>query len=92
MYKIGTILYAKPMTQKTVSEARESFAEVLAQVESEPVEIFRHGERIAVIVSPTMYDRSLEALEDIADEQAFDDVVRDESVPWEDIKTELGLA
>ena len=92
MYKISTILYNNPMAQKTVSEARESFAEVLAQVESEPVEIFRHGERIAVIVSPTMYDRSLEALEDIADEQAFDDVVRDESVPWEDIKTELGLA
>lgn len=89
---MSTILYTNPMTQKTVSEARESFAEVLAHVESEPVEIFRHGERIAVIVSPTMYDRSLEALEDITDEQAFDDVVRDESVPWEDIKTELGLA
>lgn len=92
LYKTSKILYNIPMTQKTVSEARESFAEVLAQVESEPVEIFRHGERVAVIVSPTMYDRSLEALEDIADEQAFDDVVRDESVPWEDIKTELGLA
>lgn len=80
------------MAQKTVSEARESFAEVLAQVESEPVEIFRHGERVAVIVSPTMYDRSVEALEDIADEQAFDDVARDDSVPWEGIKKELGLA
>jgi prevent-host-death family protein len=80
------------MAQKTVSEARESFAEVLAQVESEPVEIFRHGERVAVIVSPTMYDRSIEALEDMADEQAFDGVARDDSVPWEDIKKELGLA
>lgn len=86
------VLYTNPMAHKTVSEARESFAEVLAQVESEPVEIFRHGERVAVIVSPTMYDRSVEALEDIADEQAFDDVVRDDSVPWEDIKKELGLA
>lgn len=81
------------MPQKTISKARESFAEVWALVEIEPVEkIFRHGERKTVIVSPTMYDRSVEALEDIADEQAFDDVDRDESVPWEDIKTELGLA
>jgi prevent-host-death family protein len=91
-YKNNNFLYTNPMAQKTVSEARESFAEVLAHVDSEPVEIFRHGERVAVIVSPTMYDRSLEALEDIADEQAFDDVQRDESVPWEDIKKELGLA
>ena len=80
------------MAEKTVSEARESFAEVLAQVESEPVEIFRHGERIAVIVSPTMFDRSVEALEESADEHAFDEVNREGSVPWEDIKKELGLA
>lgn len=92
LYRKSNFLYNRPMARKTVSEARESFAEVLAHVESEPVEIFRHGERVAVIVSPTMYDRSLEALEDIADEQAFDDVVRDGSVPWEDIKKELGLA
>ena len=80
------------MAKKTVSEARESFAEVLTTVESEPVEIFRHGERIAVIVSPTMFDRSVEALEDSADEHAFDEVNREGSVPWEDIKKELGLA
>ena len=61
-------------------------------MESEPVEIFRHGERIAVIVSPTMFDRSVEALEESADEHAFDEVNREGSVPWEDIKKELGLA
>ena len=92
MYKNYTVLYTFPMVEKTVSEARESFAEVLTQVESEPVEIFRHGERIAVIVSPTMFDRSVEALEESADEHAFDEVNREGSVPWEDIKKELGLA
>jgi len=78
------------MTKKTVSEARESFASVLAEVATEPVEIFRHG--VAVIVSPTMYDASVEALEDKADEEAFDAVDRDDTIPWDEIKSELGLA
>jgi prevent-host-death family protein len=80
------------MTKRTVSEARESFASVLAEVATEPVEIFRHGERVAVIVSPTMYDASVEALEDKADEEAFDAVDRDDTIPWDEIKSELGLA
>ena len=80
------------MTKKTVSEARESFASVLAEVATEPVEIFRHGERVAVIVSPTMYDASVEALEDKTDEEAFDAVDRDDTIPWDEIKSELGLA
>ncbi|MGA1447030.1 MAG: type II toxin-antitoxin system prevent-host-death family antitoxin, partial [Pontimonas sp.] len=63
LYKKKNTLYTLSMVRKTVSEARESFAEVLAGVDSEPVEIFRHGVRVAVIVSPTMYDKSVEALE-----------------------------
>ena len=80
------------MVHKTVSEARESFAEVLTAVSVEPVEIFRHGVRVAVIVSPTMYDKSVEALEDKADEEAIDAVDRDDTIPWDEIKSELGLA
>ena len=85
-------LYTFTMIHKTVSEARESFAEVLAAVNLEPVEIFRHGVRVAVIVSPTMYDKSVEALEDKADEEASDAVDRDDTIPWDEIKSELGLA
>ena len=92
VYKCVSILYNFTMIQKTVSEARESFAEVLATVNVEPVEIFRHGVRVAVIVSPTMYDKSVEALEDKADEEASDAVDRDDTIPWDEIKSELGLA
>lgn len=92
LYKKKNTLYTFSMVQKTVSEARESFAEVLAGVDSEPVEIFRHGVRVAVIVSPTMYDKSVEALEDKADEEAVDAVDRDDTIPWDEIKSELGLA
>jgi len=38
-----------------VSKARESLAEVLSQLDDGPVEITRHGEPLAYIVSPTMF-------------------------------------
>ena len=37
-------------------------------------------------------DRSVEALEESADQHAFDEVNREGSVPWEDIEKGLGLA
>jgi prevent-host-death family protein len=80
------------MSQRSISDARENFADVLRDALDEPVEILRHGERIGVIVSPTMFDKALEALEDQADEAAFDLALDGETLPWDEVKKELGLA
>ena len=80
------------MIRKTVSQARGNFAEVLQDSAVEPVEILRHGQRVAVIVSPTMFDKATEALEDLADEVAFDETLGGETIPWDEVKRELGLA
>jgi hypothetical protein len=47
---------------------------------------------MGVIVSPTMFDKALEALEDQADEAAFDLALDGETLPWDEVKKELGLA
>jgi len=47
---------------------------------------------VAVMVSPTMFDRAMEALEDQADEAAFDEAISGEMIPWDEVKKELGLS
>jgi hypothetical protein len=44
------------------------------------------------MVSPTMFDRAMEALEDQADEAAFDEAISGETIPWDELKKELGLS
>ena len=45
------------MTSLPVSQNREALAEVIAELSEGPVEITRHGEAIAYMVSPAMYDK-----------------------------------
>ncbi|MFM1953711.1 MAG: hypothetical protein RL187_920 [Actinomycetota bacterium] len=80
------------MSEKTVSELRENLADALNELDKEPVEIFRHGRRIAVMVSPMMFDKAMDALEERADEAAYDEVDRDDTLPWDEVKRELGLS
>jgi len=80
------------MTQRSISDVRDNFADVIRDSAREPVEIVRHGTRVAVIVSPMLFDRALEALEDQADEEAFDEAISGETIPWDEVKKELGLA
>lgn len=44
------------------------------------------------MVSPMMFDRAMEALEDQANEAAFEEAISGETIPWEDLKKELGLS
>lgn len=80
------------MAQHSISEIRDNFAAMIHTASQEPVEIIRHGRRVAVMVSPTMYDRALEALEDQADETAVDEALSGEMIPWDEVKRELGLS
>lgn len=45
------------MRSLPVSQARESLAEVITELESGPVEITRHGVAIAYMVNPTMFHK-----------------------------------
>lgn len=78
----------------TATDAREHFSDALAACTTEPVFITRHGKRVAVLVTPDFYDRAIEALED-AEDVAAARAARDEpgeSIPWEVVKADLGLA
>ena len=79
------------MAQHSISHVRDNFAAIIQETTREPVEIVRHGRRVAVMVSPTMFDRAMEALEDQADEAAFDEALSGETIPWDEVKRELGL-
>jgi prevent-host-death family protein len=80
------------MTSLSVSEARESFAEALGQVSQGPVNITRHGETIAVMIDPVVYQKLTEAAEEIDDARAFDEALEEGSdlIPWDDVKRDLG--
>jgi prevent-host-death family protein len=79
------------MSTLSISALRENLAEAIRHSATEPADIVRHGQRVAVIVSPMMFDRALEALEDQADEAAFDGAISGETIPWDEVKKELGL-
>jgi len=80
------------MSHYSASRAREVFSEVVGKSASEPVFIERRGEVAAVVISPSRYEQLLEALEDLEDEQAFDQALAEEgdNIPWEQVKADLG--
>ncbi len=80
------------MSNITVSAARQSFAEIIATAQKEPVIVERRGEPQAVILSPAEYERLREASEEMDDIAAFDDAMAEEgsNIPWEQVKADLG--
>ncbi len=82
------------MTEMAVSEAREHLAELIESTHrsGEPVYVTRRGRRVAVILDPAEYERIIDELEDAVDRAELR-VAREEDdyVPWEEVKTELGL-
>ena len=79
------------MAHTTLCKAQSRFLELLAQSESEPVEIFQKGERVAVVLSSDMYEKSCEALEEQLDEKAYDAADRNNVTAWGDITEKLRL-
>lgn len=81
------------MTTYSVSEARENFSEVIATSAVEAVFIQKHGEAAAVLISPERYEQLMDALEEIEDIQAIEEAKLDTrpSIPWTQVKSDLGL-
>jgi prevent-host-death family protein len=79
------------MPHYAASKAREFFSEVVETSHTEPVFIERRGGVAAVVISPSLYTKMLEDVEDIA---AFDEALAEEgdAIPWDQVKADLGWA
>lgn len=91
-------MYASIMASEfTVTDARERFSEVVETAGREPVFLTRHGQRHAVVISAEQYQRLLELVEDAEDLASADAAMAEieagaPTIPWEDVKRDLGLA
>jgi antitoxin Phd len=82
-----------------MSEARARFAHVVdeARVAHDPVYLTKRGRRVAAVIDAEDLARLIEAAEDLADIEAAR-VAREEMeageppIPWDQVKSDLGLA
>lgn len=87
------------MSEMTVSDARARLADVVdaARVAHHPVYLTRRGHRVAAVIDADDLDRLIAAAEDLADIEAAKDAraelaAGEESIPWDQVKADLGLA
>ncbi len=81
------------MTTFPLSDARRELPSLIDQAQTEAITISRHGIPAAVLLSPSRYEELLSALEDLHDLALIEASLSDTSpsIPWELVKSELGL-
>lgn len=101
---MGAVLYNSaypwPMTELTVSEARARLADAVDQARTshEPVFLTRRGRRVAALVDASDLDDLLEMAEELEDLKAAAAARLEmaesgaQSIPWDQVKADLGLA
>ncbi len=80
-----------------MTEARERFSELVETAAHGPVFLTKRGRRQAVVLSPTEYERLMQADEDSDDLAAADAAMAEivagaHPIPWEQVKADLGLS
>jgi antitoxin Phd len=82
------------MTIISVSAARERLPEAIEAARVDAVFLERYGRTVAVLVSPERYDQLVEALDDAEDVDLFDEAMAEggPTIPWEQVKADLGWA
>ena len=87
-------MYNLAMTELSISNAREGLAAAINDLDTGPVTISRHGKPVAVLLSPSSYEKFLEVMADAEDFAAYDAARSDLGplIPWEEVKKDLGLA
>jgi len=75
-----------------MSAARDNLPDAVELARTEAVFLERYGRPAAVLVSPEHYETLLAALEQAEDAAAFDAAMVEEgaSIPWEQVKADLG--
>ncbi len=88
-----------PMSEVTLSNARARLADVVdaARVRHDPVYLTRRGRRVAAVIDADDLDRLIAAAEDLADLEAAhaaraELAAGEPTIPWEQVKADLGLA
>ena len=84
------------MAKYSASDARANFNELLESAKTEPVEIHKHGKPVAVILDAMRYEKFLEYVEDLEDENTalryeLDPDSFGPTIPLEEVERELGL-
>jgi prevent-host-death family protein len=81
------------MTTFPLSDARRELPSLIDQAQTEAITISRPGIPAAVVLSPSRYEELLSALEDMEDLASIEASLKDPSpsIPWELVKSELGL-
>ncbi|MEI6870632.1 MAG: type II toxin-antitoxin system Phd/YefM family antitoxin [Actinomycetota bacterium] len=81
------------MSELSVTDARAELPAAIKKSQKSPVHILKHGEPVAVLISPTLYQEMLEAMEELEDIEAFDQAMlsNEKLIPWDSVKKELGL-
>lgn len=89
------------MKTMTVSDARTHLPELIDQVNEgvkEAIEIVRHGEPVAAIMSATLYEALVETIEILSDEKmakllkkALKEAKRAKFIPLAQVRKELGI-
>lgn len=81
------------MATLKMSSARDNLVEAINLAQTEAVILERYGRPAAVLISPERYDELMTAFEDSTDAAAFDSAMREEgaNIPWEQVKSDLGL-
>ena len=86
------------MTEMTVTAARNKLADVIddARVTLAPVFLTRRGRRVAAVIDADDLERLTQAAEDLADIEAADaaraEIAEHGTIPWDEVKADLGLA
>lgn len=92
---------AMPLIQPalSISEARRHLSSIIDRVRADhtPVFLARRGKRVVAIIDADDLDRIIELAEDMADIRAAEDAreqmrtTGETPIPWEQVKTDLGL-
>ena len=82
------------MKSFALSDARRDLPTRVDKSSKEPILITRHGEDAAVMISPSLYEEMIEAMEELEDIAAYDAAKarKEDSVLWQDARKDLGLA
>jgi len=82
------------MGELTVSQARENLAELIddTQRSDKPVVLTRHGRPVAVVLDHALFERLVATADETSERQALAQAQEDDdTVPWEQVKADLGL-
>jgi prevent-host-death family protein len=82
------------MKEFSITDARAELPSVINSARKKPVNIVRHGQSVAVLMSPELFEKAMDAMEELEDIAIFDAAVaaNEKTFPWEQVKRELGLS